>query len=361
MRHFVFAIFLTLPLLGQDTLLTDTFDSFVVDTTAGSSWIFDPINYGSAETDHGPNGLNLTFSGIAGDTTLSAVSLVDTNANGMTTSRGDVVWTHADNTALDVGSVDFQVVGVFKTGADIATVLEWAVKYAATPGGYSWYFNNQFEQLFRADGVNFNPKEAATANTNYIVIIRLDRDGMQSVYYNGVYTDSISISSKSAIDVNNTTALSLAKHNGTYYQIVIKKGADVDTHKEMREAGFLAAGWTSYNGFPKRQSFGFHQGFAADTVARYIGGTGRVQVSFTAWAASGTPNVNIYTDSNSGASVATSTSKAIVTRTIAGGDTLKIGSSGTVYIDNLTVTQLAGNKQGPGFPGFPRHPRFPSN
>jgi len=357
--RYLLTLLICLPLWAQDTLLTDTFDKFVLDTTSvQASWIFDPINYGSAETDHGPNGLTLSFSGAAGDTTLSAVSLVDTNANGMTTSRGDVIWTRADNTLLDIGTSDFLVTGVFKTGADITTTLEWIVKYAASPGGFSFYLNtSNFNHLFRADGSNFNPTVSAATGTNYVLSVLIDRDHRSIIFVNGVATDSsASIAAKSAIDVNNTSAMDIAKHNGTYYQIVIKKGADLSNRKSIREAGFLANGWTTYNGFPKRDAFGFNQGFAADTVSRYIGGSGQVQVQLTAWAAAGTPNINIYTDSNSGASVATSTSKAVITRTITGGDTLKIGSSGTVYIDNLTVTQLAGDDK--RFDDFPQWPRW---
>lgn len=367
MKYLFWLLVFTLSIQGQ-TLLTEYFSNFR-DTTASSlthSWVFDST-YAEETKDH-VGSFNLTKNGTI-TTFQSSPMRVDGYCRKFDGSTG---YYSTSNSNI---ATNFTISYWFRR--DDGTNPGGGMRFIQSDNGST--LRNFF--LFYHGATNSLRLSIYISNSIYTIQSTLQgaalwADVFDAAWHNLIVTHdgsnlrmyvdgesyATAVAAAGSIDQDavaifiGTDALGVEDWDG--YTDQIQTYSIAMTPQQVKEATFLAPGWASNGGGVTRANYAFHQGIVADTVYyATVLTAGNWSVTVNVDGAAGGESLEVLTSADASAwstigTISVTTDATDYTVTGTGLGYIGFGlTSGTVYIDNLTVTLNATATK----PGYKAH------
>ena len=278
MRSIFFILLFSFNFLFSQTVFTDNFDSFYnIDTTGQiSSYLFSDANEGDLNLDlKGTNDLSLTgwaSHAVLLDSLLGSSILVN-NASSLSFSDDHNLYVTTDD--FKPGTGDFTLVAIIKTPPTLTTyktIFNGGLVFGTSYQAYSLHLNATAQlTAWITDGsvAYMNKNASISANTNYVLVFSVDRDGEQFVTSNQVKVITQTTTNSTDIQPNQRFTIG-AKYNNTDdfigYITYIAYYDRALSEDEAKKIGYLGNNWVSTNGNVSRNDFEFAQTAWSDTL-----------------------------------------------------------------------------------------------
>jgi len=363
MKYYILVFIVFSKILFSQVLLNETFDYFPPKTDTGlalwvmdSTYLADIVGGGELETTDLINAYDLTATGFSAgfDDETETGSIISDGGNMLVF---DGATTRMENTSDDFnpGTSDWTIQVWMKTPSTFSG-NKFIINDRNSGGttGYQLDVNGSSLRAIFLNGGAITASATLVASTIYYIWVEFDRSGNTSLVVNNGSPNTADISSRSAESVSSTEAIRIGSQSwqaGSLWNghiLAIKFTKAVLTQKQLVEDGYLARGWAvagSDTPGLTRSSFAFHQGIVADTVYyATILTASNWSVTVNVDGAAGGESLEVLTSADASTWVTLGTISATTTATnytVTGIGTGYIGfglESGTVYIDNVTVS-----------------------